>query len=170
MRNYIKTALILVVGAVAAWYGFKTYGEGPVPGDVANVVTARVDIEPGDVIAEGMLETRVIPRRYMQQDAYEARMMTDVKIPAGLVAAVRIPKGDQLTKNCLKDTGRKPLLAVKITDKKSLSQERYVEGLKYFQSANYEKAREEWRAAVKLDPKNPDAASGLDRIKKITSR
>jgi tetratricopeptide (TPR) repeat protein len=170
MKNYIIAALILVLGVVAAWYGFKTYGEGPVPGNVTNVIMARVDIEPGTVIEEGMLETQVMPRLYMQQEAYEARIMTDVKILVGLVTAVRIPKGDQLTRNCLLDNVRKSVEEPKYTDKKSLAQERYVEGLKCFQNADYEKARKEWQAAIKLDPKNADAISGLARVKKVTSR
>ena len=40
----------------------------------------------------------------------------------------------------------------------------YVEGLKYFQNANYEKARDEWTISKQLDPGNPDSAAGLKRI------
>ena len=40
----------------------------------------------------------------------------------------------------------------------------YVEGLKYFQNANYEKARDEWTISKQLDPGNSDSAAGLKRI------
>ena len=40
----------------------------------------------------------------------------------------------------------------------------YVEGLKYFQNANYEKARDEWLIARQLDPNDSDSAAGLKRI------
>lgn len=52
----------------------------------------------------------------------------------------------------------------------SPAQARYTEGLKYFQAADYEKARAEWEEALRLDPGNQDAAAGLDRIKKITAK
>lgn len=51
----------------------------------------------------------------------------------------------------------------------SPSHESYTEGLKYFQANNYEKAKEKWEEALRLDPGNTDAAAGLDRIEKITA-
>lgn len=170
MKDNIKTALIIVLGALAAWNAFKPWGEMAAdPGQMTQVLVVRADLEPGAVIQEDLIETRVIPRIYMQQDAYEARTMADITVPVGLVTAVRIPKGDQLTRNCLKDAAKKPAAGAKANDKRSLSQEHYVEGLKYFQNANYEKARAEWTKAVKLDSKNPDAVAGLTRIKQIES-
>ncbi len=49
------------------------------------------------------------------------------------------------------------------------SQKHYLEGLKYFQSGNYEKAKNEWQIAKQLDPENADAQMGLKRIEKILS-
>lgn len=49
------------------------------------------------------------------------------------------------------------------------SQQRYLEGLKFFQNANYEKARSEWTTAKQLDPENTEAAAGLKRIEQILS-
>lgn len=48
-------------------------------------------------------------------------------------------------------------------------QQHYMEGLKYFQNSNYEKARDEWTIARQLDPANADAATGLKRIEQILS-
>lgn len=169
MKENIKTVLILVLAAVAAWFAFRPGAERPGAfGETAVVIAARYDLPQGTVIAEDMMETLTLPRRYMQNGAYELRSMTDIKQPVGRIAAVRIPKGDQLTQNCLKE-GPKLMAEIKALDKKSQSQERYVEGLRYFQNANYEKAREEWTAAVKLYPKNADAVAGLLRIKQITA-
>lgn len=163
----IKNIIILVLAVAALWLAFKPAGT---PGDeTAVVISARADIQPGTVIAEDMLETLTLPRRYMQSGAYEVRSMTDIKLPVGSVAAVRISKGDQLTQNCL-IAGAKPPAEARATDKKSLSQEHYVEGLKYYQNANYEKAKEEWAASVKLYPKNEDAVAGLKRIAQITGK
>jgi cytochrome c-type biogenesis protein CcmH/NrfG len=36
-----------------------------------------------------------------------------------------------------------------------------------FQQGNYEKARDLFTQAKQLDPGNPDAAAGLDRIEKL---
>lgn len=44
------------------------------------------------------------------------------------------------------------------------SQQHYLEGLKYFQNSNYEKARDEWTIAKQLDPGNTDAEAGMKRI------
>jgi tetratricopeptide (TPR) repeat protein len=48
-------------------------------------------------------------------------------------------------------------------------QQHYMEGLKFFQNSNYEKARDEWTIARQLDPANADAATGLKRIEQILS-
>jgi Tfp pilus assembly protein PilF len=55
-------------------------------------------------------------------------------------------------------------------DDKDRAHALYTEGLRHFQAADYAQAREKWEEALKLDPENPDAAAGLDRIKKITGK
>ncbi len=47
------------------------------------------------------------------------------------------------------------------------AQSHYIEGLKYFQNSNYEKARDEWTIVRQLDPGNTDADAGLKRIEQI---
>lgn len=164
MKDTIKNIIILALAGAALWLVYRpAAGTGE---EVAVVISARADLAPGTVITEDMIETLTLPRRYMQNGAYEVRSMSDIQLPVGRVTAVRVPKGDQVTQNCLKE-GEKPAAEVKATDKKSLSQERYVEGLKYFQNANYKRAREEWKAAVKLYPKNADAVAGLKRLDMI---
>ena len=55
-----------------------------------------------------------------------------------------------------------------VTEESRLSaQKHYLEGLKSFQNANYEKARDEWTIAKQLDPENSDYATGLKRIEQI---
>lgn len=53
------------------------------------------------------------------------------------------------------------------TENRLAAQQHYLEGLKYFQNSNYEKARDEWTIARQLDPENADTASGLKRIEQI---
>ena len=50
---------------------------------------------------------------------------------------------------------------------KQQSQQAYLAGMVYFQHGNYEKARDQFMLAKQLDPGNPDAAAGLDRIEKL---
>lgn len=47
------------------------------------------------------------------------------------------------------------------------AQQHYLEGLKFFQNSNYEKARSEWTITKQLDPDNNDAGAGLKRIEQI---
>ncbi|KAF0127281.1 MAG: Tetratricopeptide domain-containing protein [Elusimicrobia bacterium] len=49
------------------------------------------------------------------------------------------------------------------------AQRHYMEGIKHFQSANYDKARDEWTIAKQLDPGNADADAGLKRIEQLLS-
>ncbi|OGR78128.1 MAG: hypothetical protein A2X32_01865 [Elusimicrobia bacterium GWC2_64_44] len=160
----VKNILILCLSAAAAFFGWRLYGAAPAGAqDLAHVIAARADLQPGTVLTEDMLETRTLPRYALQQGAYEVRSMTDIKAPAGLTVVVRIPKGDQVTENCLKDDGAPPASAGKLLR----SQERYLSGLKYFQNSNYPMARSEWQEALKLDPRNADAAAGLKRVNMI---
>lgn len=135
------------------------------PGETITVISARDDLQPGTVLAEDMLETRTLPRLYMQQDSFVVRSMSDMRLPVGLTVAVRIPKGDQVTKNCLAGSAAQPPAA----DKKTLSQEYYVDGLRCFQNSDFVKARERWQAAVEADPANADALAGLKRLEMILS-
>jgi tetratricopeptide (TPR) repeat protein len=57
-----------------------------------------------------------------------------------------------------------------VSEENRLSAQRhYMEGIKHFQSANYEKARDEWTIARQLDPGNADAEAGLKRIEQLLS-
>ena len=57
-----------------------------------------------------------------------------------------------------------------VTEENRLAaQQHYMEGIKYFQNSNYDKARDEWTIARQLDPGNADAAAGLKRIESILS-
>ncbi|HOI41975.1 MAG TPA: hypothetical protein PK523_03435 [Elusimicrobiales bacterium] len=57
-----------------------------------------------------------------------------------------------------------------VTEENRVSAQRhYMEGIKHFQSANYEKARDEWTIARQLDPGNADAEAGLKRIEQLLS-
>ncbi|OGS13839.1 MAG: hypothetical protein A2234_11410 [Elusimicrobia bacterium RIFOXYA2_FULL_58_8] len=61
---------------------------------------------------------------------------------------------------------KKPAAGVS-AENRLAAQQHYLEGLKYFQNSNYEKARSEWTITRQLDPENADALAGLKRIEQI---
>lgn len=165
-----KKTLLIVVLAVAC--GVLIYRSGcgicRPSEETMVVIAAAADIAQGAVLEESMLETRTLPRAYVQAGAYEVKDMTDIRIPLGMKAAIRIPKGDQVTENCLLAAG-KTAAGPATKDKKELSQAAYVDGLRYMQNSDYAKAKDKWNEALKLDPKNEDARAGLKRIAAITA-
>jgi len=163
-KNNVVVAGILVLVGAAFWAGLIT-GERSAAGhsEMSTVLVARADLPAGTVLTEDLVETLEVPRRYMQADSYEVRSMSDVKLVNGLTARVRIPKGNQVTLSCL--AAGAPAADAALPP----SQRHYLDGMKYFQNTDYERARDEWRAALKLDPANVEAAAGLRRVEQVLS-
>jgi len=165
LKKNVMIPVILMALAVAAWWqvlarerAFRQAFE------MTQVLVARTDLPAKTLLSEELVETLAVPRRYMQQDAYEVKSMSDVKLVNGLVLAVRIPKGNQVIQSAMVSPGP----AAKADMKVRPAQLHYLSGLKYFQNGDYEKARGEWKAALELDPSNADSAAGLERIDRIT--
>jgi len=156
---------VLVALLGGAFLGGMAYRERcPAPADeITDVLVVRADVPAGTVLNEELVETLRLPRRYMQQDAFEVRSMSDVKLVNDLAAAVMIPKGNQVTRSALVNPGLKPGPGAPVP----AAQQHYLDGVKYFQNANYAKARAEWQAAVKLNPADAEARKGLKRIEQI---
>lgn len=163
-KNKAVMAGALVLAGAAYWAGLLT-GERSAAGygETGTVLVARADLPAGTVLSEDLVETLELPRRYMQADAYMVRSMSDVKLVNGLTARVRIPKGNQVTQSCLAAGAAAADAAL------PTSQRHYLDGVKYFQNADYERARDEWRAALKADPANAEAAAGLRRVQQVLS-
>lgn len=161
-KNKAVMAGALVLAGAAYWAGLLT-GERSAAGygETGTVLVARADLPAGTVLAADLVETLELPRRYMQADSYEVRSMSDVKLVSGLTARVNIPKGNQLTRACL--AAGAPAADAALPP----SQRHYLDGMKYFQNADYERARDEWRAALKADPANAEAAAGLRRVQQV---
>lgn len=165
-KNKAVAAGIMVLAGAAYWAGLLT-GERSAAGygETGTVLVARAELPAGTVLSEDLVETLQLPRRYMQADSYEVRSMSDVKLVNGLTARVRIPKGNQVTQACLAAAAPAADAGAALPT----AQRHYVEGMKYFQNADYERARDEWRAALKLDPANAEAAAGLRRVQQVLS-
>lgn len=82
--------------------------------ETTHVLVARLDIPERTVLKENMVEALSIPRKFMQQDAFEVNSPSDISLISNLVTRVRIPRGDQVTQSSLISISAKAGLSVKI--------------------------------------------------------
>ncbi|MBI5210347.1 MAG: Flp pilus assembly protein CpaB [Elusimicrobia bacterium] len=82
--------------------------------EMGQVLVTRVDIPERTVVKEEMVEATQIPRKFMEQDAFEVKSPSDIKLIANLVTRVRIPKGNQVTQSSLIPMSPEAGLSVKI--------------------------------------------------------
>jgi len=80
----------------------------------ATVLTARFDLPARTIMNVDLVETKDVPRMYMEQDAYEVKSQSDIKLVSNLVTAVRIPKGNQITESALVSLSPEAGLSVKV--------------------------------------------------------
>ncbi|MCX5785906.1 MAG: hypothetical protein NTX59_09475 [Elusimicrobia bacterium] len=162
-KGVVIPVILILLAAICWWAVISKERALARSQEKTHVLVAGSDLPADTVLKEDLVEVMAIPRVYMQQDAYEVRSMTDINLVTGLVSAVRIPKGNQITRSCLVSLSPKAGTGVKVPP----AQQHYLEGLKYLQNADYKKAREELTIAKKLDPSNADAEAGLKRINQI---
>jgi len=82
--------------------------------DRATILVAKFDLPARTVMNVDLVETREVPRQYLEQDSYEIRSQSDIKLVANLVTAVRIPKGNQITQSALTSLSPESGLSVKV--------------------------------------------------------
>ena len=80
----------------------------------ATVLMARFDLPARTIMNVDLVETREMPRMYLEQDAYEVRSQSDIKLVSNLVTAVRIRKGNQITQSALVSLSPEAGLSVKV--------------------------------------------------------
>lgn len=80
----------------------------------ATVLTARFDLPARTIMNVDLVETREIPRMYLEQDAYEVKSQSDIKLVTNLVTGIRIPKGNQITQSALVSLSPEAGLSVKV--------------------------------------------------------
>ena len=78
------------------------------------VLIARADIPERTVLREDMVDKLEIPRKFMQQDDFEVKTQSDMKLIVNLVTRTRIPKGNQITMSSLVSMSPESGLSVKI--------------------------------------------------------
>jgi len=82
--------------------------------ETGQVLVARVDVPERTVLKEEMVEPVQIPRKFMEQDAFEVKTPADIKLISNLVTRIRIPKGNQVTQSGLISLSPEAGLSVKI--------------------------------------------------------
>lgn len=78
------------------------------------ILVAKFDLPARTVMNVDLVETREVPRVYLEQDAYEVRSQSDIKLVSNLVTAIRIPKGNQITQSALTSLSPEAGLSVKV--------------------------------------------------------
>jgi len=82
--------------------------------DKTTVLVAKFDLPKRTIMNTDLVEPREIPRMYMEQDAYEVRTTSDIKLITNLVTEIRIPKGNQVTQSALVSLSPEAGLSVKV--------------------------------------------------------
>lgn len=82
--------------------------------EMGRVFVAKVDIPERTMIKEDMLDVIDVPRKYMEQDVFEAKSPSDVKMVTNLVSRIRIPRGNQIVQSALVPLSPESGLSVKI--------------------------------------------------------
>jgi pilus assembly protein CpaB len=115
-KKGVFVPMVLAFGAAVLYLFVLSSREKALRGsyEVGQVLVARVDIPERSVIKEEMVEALPIPRKYMEQDVFEVKTPSDIKMIANLVTRIRIPKGNQMTQSALISLSPEAGLSVKI--------------------------------------------------------
>ncbi len=115
-KKGVLVPMVLAMGAAVLYLMVLTSKEKALSNsyETGQVLVARTDIPERTVIKEDMVEPMSVPRKFMEQDAFEVKTPSDIKMIANLVTRVRIPKGNQLTQSGLISLSPDAGLSVKI--------------------------------------------------------
>ena len=108
--------MVLAMGAAIFYLMMLTSKERALSSayETGQVLVANVDIPERTVLKEEMVTPIPVPRKYMEQDAFEVRTPADIKLIANLVTRIRVPKGNQISQSALISLSPEAGLSVKI--------------------------------------------------------
>lgn len=114
-----KGMLLPVVLALAAagiywWVLTSKERDMAAQNEPATVLVAKYDLPARTIMNVDLVETRVVPKTFMEQDAYEVKSQSDIKLVSNLVTSIRIPKGNQITQSSLVSLSPEAGLSVKV--------------------------------------------------------
>ena len=115
-KKNVLVPMLLAMGAAVFYLMVLSSKESALRGayETARVLSARVDIPERTVLKEDMVEVLEVPRKFMQQDSFEIKTNSDMKLIVNLVTRNRVPKGNQLTQSSLISLSPESGLSVKI--------------------------------------------------------
>jgi len=115
-KKGVLVPMLLAIGAAVFYLMVLGSKESALRGayETARVLSARVDIPERTVLKEDMVEVLEVPRKFMQQDSFEIKTQSDMKLIVNLVTRTRVPKGNQLTQSSLISLSPESGLSVKI--------------------------------------------------------
>src|SRR5688572_23168321 len=100
-KKGVLVPMLLAMGAAIFYLMVLTSKERALSNayETANVLVARVDLPERTVLKEDMVEALAVPRKFMQQDAFEIKTPSDMKLINNLVTRTRVPKSNQITQS-----------------------------------------------------------------------
>jgi pilus assembly protein CpaB len=110
----VPMVLALAAAAIYWWVLTSKERELAAANEPATVLVAKYDLPARTIMNVDLVETRVIPKMYIEQDAYEVKSQSDIKLVSNLVTAVRVPKGNQITQSSLVSLSPEAGLSVKV--------------------------------------------------------
>ncbi|HBL15184.1 MAG TPA: Flp pilus assembly protein CpaB [Elusimicrobia bacterium] len=115
-KKGVLIPLVLAMGAAIVYLMVLTSREKQLSQSYENatVLVSRVDLPERTLLKEDLVATKAVPRKFMEQDAIEIKIPSDIKQIANLVTRVRMPKGNQITKSGLTSLSPTSGLSVKI--------------------------------------------------------
>ena len=115
-KKGVLVPMVLAIGASMFYLMVLTSKEKALSNayEQGQVLVARVDIPERTVLKEEMVEPVPMPRKFMEQDVFEVKTPSDIKMIANLVTRIRIPKGNQVTQSALISLSPEAGLSVKI--------------------------------------------------------
>ncbi len=115
-KKGVLIPMVLAMLAAVFYLMVLTSKEKALSGDYekAKVLAARADIPERTVLKEDMVEVLEVPRKFMQQDSFEIKSPSDMKLIVNLVTRTRVPKGNQVTQSSLVSLSPESGLSVKI--------------------------------------------------------
>lgn len=115
--------------------------------------------------ARAYLDAGGKPSKYTNEERFEDNRAMALKLQSRLAVWLKAPRPNAVVRRA--PAPKAPRSASTVDSQ--ASQQSYLSGMIYFQRGEYEKARAEWTAAVKLDPSNADAKAGLAKLDQLYS-
>ena len=114
-KGVLVPVILAMIAASIYWWVLSSKQQALTKSlEVAQVLVAKYDLPNRTILKSDLVEITQMPRMYMQQDVYEVRSPSDIKLVTNLVTAIRIPKGNQITQSSLVSLSPEAGLSVKV--------------------------------------------------------